>query len=52
MNASWIAIAAERELEHAVGEVYRVDAREAIYLAGMANLDDAEEIIRERGYDL
>ncbi|WP_458210167.1 hypothetical protein [Haladaptatus sp. NG-SE-30] len=44
---------AERDLETLVGEdVYRLDAREAIYLAGMQNLGDAAEILREWGYDL
>jgi hypothetical protein len=44
---------AERELEDRLGEdVYRLDAREAIYLAGMQNLDDAEDVLREWGYDL
>ncbi|WP_435156545.1 hypothetical protein [Haladaptatus sp. DFWS20] len=44
---------AERELESLVGEdVYRLDAREAIYLAGMQNLTEAAEILRNWGYDL
>lgn len=44
---------AERELESLVGEdVYRLDAREAIYLAGMQNLTDAADVLREWGYDL
>ncbi|MFB6146290.1 MAG: hypothetical protein ABEJ08_01215 [Halobacteriaceae archaeon] len=44
---------AERDLENALGEdVYRLDAREAIYLAGMRHLDDAATILREWGYDL
>jgi hypothetical protein len=44
---------AERDLESMVGEdIYRLDAREAIYLAGMQNLDDAAAILREWGYDL
>lgn len=44
---------AERKLETTLGEdLYRLDAREAIYLAGMRNLDDASEILREWGYDL
>ena len=43
---------AERELESIVGEdVYRLDAREAIYLAGMQNLDDAAKVLHEWGYD-
>lgn len=47
------AKSAERELEDRLGEdIYRLDAREAIYLAGMRNLDDAEGILREWGYDL
>lgn len=32
-------------------DLYKLDAREAIYLAGMQNLDDAEEILREWGAD-
>lgn len=44
---------AERELESIIGDnVYRLDAREAIYLAGMQNLDDAADILREWGYNL
>ncbi|WP_266081370.1 hypothetical protein [Haladaptatus caseinilyticus] len=44
---------AERELESLIGEdVYRLDAREAIYLAGMQNLSDAATILRDWGYDL
>lgn len=44
---------AERELEDRLGEdVYRLDAREAIYLAGMRNLADAEDVLRDWGYDL
>ncbi|RDI69789.1 hypothetical protein [Halopelagius longus] len=47
------AVDAERTLEKRLGEgLSRTDAREAIYLAGMAHLDDAEEILREWGYDL
>lgn len=47
------ATTAERDLEDRLGEdLYRLDAREAIYLAGIRNLDDAEEILREWGYDL
>ncbi|WP_327053833.1 hypothetical protein [Halomicrococcus gelatinilyticus] len=44
---------AERDLESLVGEdVYRLDAREAIYLAGMQNIEDAATILRDWGYDL
>jgi len=44
---------AERDLESLVGEdVYRLDAREAIYLAGMQNIEDAAAVLREWGYDL
>lgn len=44
---------AERELESLVDEdVYRLDAREAIYLAGMQNIEDAADVLREWGYDL
>lgn len=44
---------AERELENALDEdVYRLDAREAIYLAGIRNLDDAAAVLRRWGYDL
>jgi len=44
---------AERELESALEEdVYRLDAREAIYLAGIQNLDDAAAVLRRWGYDL
>jgi len=47
------AVDAERELEDMLDEdVYRLDAREAIYLAGMQNLDDAAAVLREWGYDL
>jgi hypothetical protein len=43
---------AEMELEDVLGEdVYRLDAREAIYLAGMQNLGDAAALLREWGYD-
>jgi hypothetical protein len=43
---------AEMELEDILGEdVYRLDAREAIYLAGMQNLGDAAALLREWGYD-
>lgn len=44
---------ARRDIEDRFEEdVYKLDAREAIYLAGMRNVDDAEEILREWGYDL
>lgn len=43
---------AERKLEDEFGDVYRLDAREAVYLAGMQNLDDAATVLREWGYDL
>jgi len=44
---------AERDLEDRLDDdVYRLDAREAIYLAGMMNLDDAEDVLRGWGYDL
>ena len=44
---------AEGQLERELGEeVYRLDAREAIYLAGLQNLDDAAAILRKWGYDL
>ncbi|MFC4986199.1 hypothetical protein [Saliphagus infecundisoli] len=33
-------------------DIYKLDAREAIYRAGMQNLDDAEEILREWGADI
>ncbi|MFC6825087.1 hypothetical protein [Halopelagius fulvigenes] len=47
------AVDAERALEKRLDEgLSRTDAREAIYLAGMRHLDDAEEILREWGYDL
>lgn len=47
------AIDAERELEARLdADLARTDAREAIYLAGMAHLDDAEQVLREWGYDL
>jgi len=43
---------AERDLESMLGEdVYRLDAREAIYLAGMRHLADAADVLREWGYD-
>jgi hypothetical protein len=46
------AVEAERTLENRLGvDLSRTDAREAIYLAGMAQLDDAEAILREWGYD-
>lgn len=43
---------ARRELEDRLGDVYKLDAREAIYRAGMENIDDAEEILRDWGIDL
>lgn len=44
---------ARRHLEDRFDEdVYKLDAREAIYLAGMQNLDDAEGVLQEWGYDL
>ncbi len=44
---------ARRDLDDRFEEsVYKLDAREAIYLAGMQNIDDAEDILREWGYDL
>jgi len=43
---------ARRELEDRLGDVYKLDAREAIYRAGMQNLDDAEDILREWGADI
>lgn len=43
---------ARRELEDRIGDVYKLDAREAIYRAGMQNIDDAEEILREWGADI
>lgn len=47
------AVEAERALEDRLDEdLSRTDAREAIYLAGMDHLDDAEAILREWGYDL
>lgn len=47
------AVDAERELERMLGvDLSRTDAREAIYLAGMANLDAAAEQLRQWGYDL
>ena len=43
---------AENELSERLNtDVYRLDAREAIYLAGMENLEDAEDILREWGYN-
>lgn len=44
---------ARRDLEDRFDDdVYKLDAREAIYLAGMQNLDDAEAVLRDWGYDL
>lgn len=45
-------IEARRELEDRLGDVYKLDAREAIYRAGIENLDDAEAVLREWGVDL
>ncbi|QFU84562.1 hypothetical protein, partial [Natronorubrum aibiense] len=43
---------ARRDLEDRFDDdLYKLDAREAIYLAGMQNLDDAEDILREWGVD-
>lgn len=43
---------AESELSERLDtDVYRLDAREAIYLAGMQNLEDAEEILERWGYN-
>jgi hypothetical protein len=47
------AVDAERTLQDDLGvDLSRTDAREAIYLAGMAHLDEAADILREWGYDL
>lgn len=47
------AVDAERELEEMLGvDLSRTDAREAIYLAGMANLDEAASVLRRWGYDM
>lgn len=44
---------ARRNLEDRFDEdVFKLDAREAIYLAGIQNLGDAEDVLREWGYDL
>jgi len=44
---------ARRELEDRLGDgIYKLDVREAIYLAGMQNLDDAEAVLREWGADI
>ncbi len=44
---------ARRNLEDRFEDgLYKLDACEAIYLAGMRNLDAAEAILREWGYDL
>ncbi|WP_083866654.1 hypothetical protein [Natronococcus occultus] len=43
---------ARRELEDRIGDIYKLDAREAIYRAGMENLDDAEAILRNWGADI
>lgn len=43
---------ARRDLEDRFGEdVYKTDAREAFYRAGMRNLDDAEQQLREWGQE-
>lgn len=47
------AVEAERDLEEMLGvDLSRTDAREAIYLAGMANLDEAADVLRRWGYDM
>lgn len=43
---------ARRALEDQIGDIYKLDAREAIYRAGMENIDDAEAILREWGADI
>jgi len=44
---------ARRKLEDRLGDdIYKLDVREAIYRAGMRNLDDAEDILREWGADI
>ncbi|WP_176393291.1 hypothetical protein [Natronolimnobius baerhuensis] len=44
---------ARREVEDRFGDdIYKFDVREAIYRAGMENIDDAEEILREWGEDI
>ncbi|MHC3439181.1 hypothetical protein ACYJ1Y_14060 [Natrialbaceae archaeon A-gly3] len=44
---------ARRELEDRFeNDVYKLDLREAIYRAGMENLDDAESVLREWGADI
>lgn len=44
---------ARRELKDRLGDdLYKLDIREAIYLAGMENIDDAEAILREWGADI
>ncbi len=44
---------ARRELEDRLGDgIYKLDVREAIYRAGMENLDDAEATLREWGADI
>ena len=51
-NTDTRARQAENELSERLDtDVYRLDAREAIYLAGMKNLADAEEILVEWGYN-
>lgn len=47
------AVDAERDLQDRLDDdLSRTDAREAIYLAGMEHLDDAEDVLRDWGYDL
>jgi len=47
------AVEAERDLETMLDvDLSRTDAREAIYLAGMANLEEAADVLRRWGYDM
>ncbi len=47
------AVEAERDLEEMLDvDLSRTDAREAIYLAGMANLEEAADVLRRWGYDM
>lgn len=47
------AVEAERTLQDRLeDDLARTDARDAIYRAGMEHLDDAEDLLREWGYDL
>ena len=47
------AVEAERDLEAMLDvDLSRTDAREAIYLAGMANLEEAADVLRRWGYDM